>query len=107
MGKGITARGGTALELRNALEALPNGVISKNNQDVTATPPAAVTVSKQDDTGAGTHTTDGCNGAGTEGSSGAGLGTRGSYGSEFTVTFASNPGVLKSIELDTRQINNP
>merc|ERR1711968_162809 len=105
--KGITARGGTALELRNALEALPNGVISKNNQDVTATPPAAVTVSKQDDAGAGTHTTDGCIGAGTEGSSGAGLGTRGSYGSEFTVTFASNPGVLKSIELDTRQINNP
>merc|ERR1719316_2299004 len=105
--KGITARGGTALELRNALEALPNGVISKNNQDVTATPPAAVTVSMQDATGAGTHTTDGCIGAGTEGSSGAGLGTRGSYGSEFTVTFASNPGVLKSIELDTRQINNP
>merc|ERR1711988_250354 len=77
------------------------------NQDVTATPPAAVTVSMQDATGAGTHTTDGCIGAGTEGSSGAGLGTRGDYGSEFTVTFKSNPGVLKSIELDTRQVTNP
>merc|ERR1719163_1008452 len=51
--------------------------------------------------------TDGVIGAGSEGSTGAGLGSRGSYGSEYTITFASNPGVLKSIELDTRQINNP
>jgi len=103
--KAITARGGTALELREALEALPNGVVSKNNQDVTATPPAAVTVSKQSEAN-GAHTTDGGIGAGAEGN-GAGLGTRGGYGSEYTITFSSNPGVLKSIELDTRQINNP
>merc|ERR1719163_393900 len=51
--------------------------------------------------------TDGGIGAGSEGSTGAGLGSRGSYGSEYTITFSSNPGVLKSIELDTRQINNP
>merc|ERR1711959_786866 len=35
-------------------------------------------------------------------------GTNGAaYGNEFTVTFSSNPGILKSIELDTREINNP
>merc|ERR1712159_124720 len=79
--------------------------MGKNNQDVTATPPAAVTVSKQSEAN-GAHTTDGGIGAGAEGN-GAGLGTRGGYGSEYTITFASNPGVLKSIELDTRQINNP
>jgi len=95
----------TALGVREALEALPNGVISKNNQDVTSVAPAAVTVSMA--ANAGTHTTDGGIGAGSEGSTGAGLGARGSYGSEYTITFASNPGVLKSIELDTRQINNP
>jgi hypothetical protein len=47
---------------------------------------------------------------------GAGWGTRGGgggdddvigYGPEFTVTFSSNPGILKTIELDTRQITNP
>merc|ERR1712159_616391 len=79
--------------------------MGKNNQDVTATPPAAVTVSKQSEAN-GAHTTDGGIGAGAEGN-GAGLGTRGGYGSEYTITFSSNPGVLKSIELDTRQINNP
>merc|ERR1711871_1776270 len=31
----------------------------------------------------------------------------GGYGSEFTITFKSNPGVLKSIELDTRDVKNP
>merc|ERR1719181_2139134 len=111
--KGINAaRGTTALAVREALEALPNGVISANNQDVTGTPPAAVTVSAQGN--AGTITTDGCIGAGvaTNGASvGAGLGAQGaagvSYGSEYTITFKSNPGVLKGIELDTRNVNNP
>jgi hypothetical protein len=41
---------------------------------------------------------------------GAGLGATGEdgvgYGPEFTVTFSTNPGILKSIELDTREINN-
>jgi hypothetical protein len=95
----------TAASVREALEALPNGVISANNQDVTATPPEAVTVSMHSAT-AGTHTTDGGIGAGAGGESGAGLGTVGGFGSEFTVTFKSNPGVLKSIELDTRQIQD-
>merc|ERR1719456_1636360 len=80
------ASGTTALAVREALEALPNGVISANNQDVTGTPPAAVTVSAQGN--AGTITTDGCSGAGV------------SYGSEYTIAFKSNPGVLKGIELD-------
>jgi len=102
------ASGTTALAVREALEALPNGVISANNQDVTGTPPAAVTVSAQTNTG--TITTDGGIGAGAEGA-GAGLGAQGasgvSYGAEYTITFKSNPGVLKGIELDTRQVNNP
>jgi hypothetical protein len=29
------------------------------------------------------------------------------FGPEFTVTFSTNPGMLKSIEVDTRQIANP
>jgi hypothetical protein len=102
------AAGTTALAVREALEALPNGVISANNQDVTGTPPAAVTVSAQTNTG--TITYEGGIGAGTEGA-GAGLGAQGSggasYGAEYTITFKSNPGVLKGIELDTRNVNNP
>merc|ERR1719197_1803009 len=47
---------------------------------------------------------------------GVGLGTMGGgagtsdtlgYGPEFTITFSTNPGVLKTIELDTRQVTNP
>ena len=37
---------------------------------------------------------------------GIGLGTFRQYGPEFTVTFSSNPGVLKTIELDTRQVSS-
>merc|ERR1711871_20638 len=103
--KGITARGGTAEELQKALQALPNGVIFKTNPDVTATAPAAVTVSKQKTDG-GVYSTTGGFGGGAEGD-GAGLGTRGEYGSEYTITFVSTPGVLKSIELDTGNVNNP
>jgi hypothetical protein len=29
------------------------------------------------------------------------------YGPEFTITFVTNPGILKTIELDTRQVTNP
>merc|ERR1719409_1093134 len=98
-----------AAGLKEALEALPNGVISASSTDITGTPPAAVTVTQQ--ANAGTVTKIGTIGQGTEGSSGAGLGTQGTngaaYGNEFTVTFSSNPGILKSIELDTREINNP
>merc|ERR1719311_1463347 len=103
--KGIAARGATAETVKLALQALPNGVISKNNQDVTAEQPNAVTVSAQiSDTS--TATTIGVDqaggiGGGTEGS-GAGLGTQKNTGSEYTITFKTNPGVLKSIEIDTR-----
>merc|ERR1711988_1622384 len=45
-------------------------------------------------------------GGGTEGS-GAGLGTLKNSGSEYTITFKTNPGVLKSIEIDTRAVKNP
>jgi len=47
---------------------------------------------------------------------GVGLGTMGGgagtsdtigYGPEFTITFSTNPGVLKTIELDTRQVTDP
>merc|ERR1719181_1072221 len=107
--KGINAaRGTTALAVREALEALPNGVISANNQDVTGTPPAAVTVSAQGNAGA--ITTDGCIGAGvaTNGASvGAGLGAQGaagvSYGSEYTITFKNNPGSPEYWVANSRQ----
>jgi len=103
--KAVTARGGTAAELQLALQALPNGVIFKHSLDTTAVAPAAVTVSKQKSDG-GVYSTTGGFGGGAEGD-GAGLGTRGDYGSEFTVTFVSNPGVLKSIGLDTEGVTNP
>jgi len=80
---------------------------------VTKTP--AVQVSKQE--ADGTLTTSGCIGAGTAYSSssdgsGVGLGVLGhgatsQYGPEFTITFSTNPGILKTIELDTRQVTNP
>jgi hypothetical protein len=67
----------------------------------------------------GTRTTvnaDGSNNlVGTDG--GVGFGTWGNptsdaadpvgYGPQFTITFSTNPGVLKTIELDTRQVTNP
>jgi hypothetical protein len=112
------ARTGTsatsALQVRQALEGLPNSVISHQSSDVTGTPPSAVTVTMQSTT-AGVLTTTGTIGAGEEGEAGAGLGVSGGaatwnsdsgYGPEFTVTFNTNPGIIKSIELDTREINN-
>jgi hypothetical protein len=104
------SRASTSAGVRAALEALPNGVIAHTSADVTGTPPTAVTVSKAAITGV--HTTTGTIGAGAEGELGAGLGVSGpftgvGYGPEFTVTFNTNPGMLKSIELDTREINNP
>merc|ERR1719502_2363462 len=45
--KTINAKGATAADVKLALQALPNGVIAKNNQDVTAEQPNAVSVSAQ------------------------------------------------------------
>merc|ERR1719440_222834 len=50
-------------------------------------------------------TTAGSCGAGISGK-GVGLGTFRMYGPEFTVTFGNNPGILKTIELDTRQVSS-
>jgi len=102
----------SAVKVRQALESLPDGVISRTSSDVTGTPPTAVKVSMQ--TNGGHTTLVGGIGAGVEGE-GAGLGASGEitgvtpagYGPEFTVTFDHNPGTLKSIEIDTREINNP
>merc|ERR1711906_1081 len=94
----------TSTKVVEAFEALPNGVISKTNSDVTRTAPAAVSVSMNAD--AGDTTTAGTLGAGKEGNAGAGVGVSGNYGPEFTVRFTSNPGILKTIEVDTRQISN-
>jgi len=93
----------TSSKVQNALEALPNGVISRTNGDTTRTATSAVKVSMQSATG--TLTKDGTIGAGSEGE-GVGSGTKGSYGPEFTVTFSTNPGILKTIEVDTRQVTN-
>lgn len=104
----------SATKVAEAFQALPNGVVSKTNTDVTRTGPAAVTVSVQSNlgcgaTGAGDECADismaGTVGAGSAGK-GIGLGTFRQYGPEFTVTFSSNPGVLKTIELDTRQVSS-
>merc|ERR1719379_1127270 len=107
--KSIAARGATAETVKLALQALPNGVIAKNNQDVTAEQPNAVTVSAQvADTTTATYIgvdQAGGIGGGTE-NSGAGLGTQKGTGSEYTITFKTNPGVLKSIEIDTRAVTN-
>jgi len=102
--KGLNAKTATAEEVKLALQALPNGVISGNNQDVTAEQPNAVTVSRYSKT-AGVFEPVGGIGGGAEGL-GVGLGTMGDHGSEFTITFKSNPGILKSIEIDTRGVTN-
>lgn len=94
----------TSTKVVEAFEALPNGVISKTNADVTRVAPAAVSVSMHSSTG--DITTTGTLGAGKEGNSGAGMGTFGNHGPEFTVTFSNNPGILKTIELDTRQVSS-
>jgi len=136
--KSLSAVEGTLTpgEVERALEALPNGVISEENTDVTNTPPSAVRVSMQKKTG--TISTVGGFGGGAIGTTtatigtavGAGLGTTGTggvttdtdgggniivpagvatgtgTGPEFTITFKTNPGILKSIEIDTSNIGN-
>jgi len=94
----------TSEKIVAAFEALPNGVIQQANHDVTqmASPAVDVSVSVI----GGDITRESTAGAGAVGESGAGLGTYGNYGPEFTVTFKHNPGILKTIELDTRQITN-
>eukprot|EP00937_MAST-01D_sp_MAST-1D-sp2_P005237 g5237.t1 len=99
----------TSAKIKEALEALPNGVIAATNTDETAVNPAAVTVTKQatncaESSTAGTSTVGGI-GQGVEGDNGVGFGTKYDTGTEYTVTFKTNPGVLRSIELDTQQIN--
>merc|ERR1712178_466519 len=107
MGKPIAAATGelTSTKVVEAFEALPNGVIGKTNTDVTRTnSDTGVTVSVQADSGADITTAGSC-GAGISGK-GVGLGTFRMYGPEFTVTFGNNPGILKTIELDTRQVTS-
>jgi hypothetical protein len=97
----------TAEKVKEALEALPNGVISKGQTDVTRVGSPAVTVSMQ--SAAGELTKTGGIGAGSSDSTnsqGVGIGTFHDYGPEFTITFSTNPGILKTIELDTAQITN-
>merc|ERR1711904_525210 len=97
----------TAEKVKEALEALPNGVISKGQTDVTRVGSPAVTVSVQ--SAAGELTKTGSIGAGSSDSTnsqGVGIGTWHDYGPEFTITFSTNPGILKTIELDTAQVTN-
>jgi hypothetical protein len=97
----------TSLKVSEALEALPNGVISQGNTDVTRAGSPAVSVSMA--SGFGELTKTGTIGAGSTdnvGSRGVGIGTWHGHGPEFTITFSTNPGILKTIELDTRQITN-
>merc|ERR1719230_2283478 len=74
----------TAEKVKEALEALPNGVISKGQTDVTRVGSPAVTVSMQSAAGELTKT------------GGIGAGS----------SVSTNPGILKTIELDTAQITN-
>lgn len=121
-----TAQTTTSAKVQHALEALPNGVIARTHTDVTfeagagatadQTKTSAVQVSMQSEADAATLAKSGTIGAGGEGL-GVGSGTWGGgsgassdaigYGPEFTITFATNPGVLRTIELDTRQVTNP
>eukprot|EP00937_MAST-01D_sp_MAST-1D-sp2_P003281 g3281.t1 len=100
---------GTAAAVVAALEALPNKIIRRRSNDVTGVNPTAVEVSKAVKTG--TLNFQPGTGGGAVGETGAGLGARGSMGTahgvEYTVRFTSNPGVLKSLEVDTQQVNNP
>merc|ERR1711881_300454 len=97
----------TAEKVKEALEALPNGVISKGQTDVTRVGSPAVTVSMQSISGELTKTgTVGAGSSDSTNSQGVGIGTLHDYGPEFTVTFSTNPGILKTIELDTAQVTN-
>merc|ERR1712100_794921 len=66
-----------------------------------------VTVSMQ--SAAGELTKTGSIGAGSSDSTnsqGVDIGTWHDYGPKFTITFSTNPGILKTIELDTAQVTN-
>lgn len=98
----------TPKKVRDALQALPGDVISKQSHNVGLTPPHAVQVSMASNTGL--LEDDGGVGAGTMHDFGAGIGTEGGTstgGVEFTITFSTNPGLLKAIEIDTRQVTAP
>merc|ERR1711998_249380 len=97
----------TAEKVKEALEALPNGVISKGQTDVTRVGSPAVTVSMQSISGELTKTgTVGAGSSDSTNSQGVGIGTLHDYGPEFTITFSTNPGILKTWELDTAQVTS-
>lgn len=48
----------------------------------------------------------GCSGAGSDKCTWT-TATHAAYGIEFTVEFTNNPGVMRSMEIDTQQVNNP
>merc|ERR1711968_184254 len=94
----------TAEKVKEALEALPNGVISKGQTDVTRVGSPAVTVSMQ--SAAGELTKTGGIGAGSSDSTnsqGVGIGTFHDYGPEFTITFSTNPVIYGSKYLYTNE----
>jgi hypothetical protein len=91
-------------------------VIRTISHDVTHAPPSAVQVSLQSTarSAPGSVSREGTRGTGAEGDRGAGLGVAGAssldgaaFGPEFTVTFGSNPGPLKSLEVVTEDLHNP
>jgi hypothetical protein len=95
-------------KVRDALQQLPGDVISMSSLNVGLAMPHAVQVSMASTTGS--LEDDGGVGAGTMHDLGAGIGTQGGanpYGPEFTITFTTNPGLLKAIEIDTRQVSAP
>jgi hypothetical protein len=105
-----------ALKVRNALMELPDDIIRVASTDLGLEAPHALQVSMQDQTGI-IEDPEGANGNGGVGAGsfqtllGAGLGTQMSdagaeLGHEFTITFNSNPGLLKAIEIDTRQVTS-
>jgi hypothetical protein len=99
----------TALKVKEALEALPNEVIKVLSSNTFFVSPDAVAVSMQSAT-TGDIETSGAVGGGTKAALGTGVGTWGGAdqkGVEFTITFNTNPGLLKAIEIDTRQVTAP
>jgi|EP00935_MAST-01C_sp_MAST-1C-sp1_P002270 hypothetical protein len=114
---GVSGSSASAKKVREALQALPDGVISVASTDLGLEAPPAVQVAYQAE-GGGIEDPAGANGNGGTGAgsfsatTGAGLGTEmsdagGKLGHEFTITFNSNPGLLKAIEIDTRQLTAP
>jgi len=97
------------LKVREALQALPNNVINSKSTDTFWVSPHAVQVSMQSSVATEVEKNGGV-GAGKKDDLGIGIGTRGAanqHGVEFTITFNTNPGLLKAIEIDTRQVTAP